>query len=479
MEQFQTLLNPSVGWGLIIGLGILWAALGFYWGRKAKSLDGFMLAGRNVGLALGSATTMATWVTSNTILLAPVFALEKGVWGMLAYSTASFGLFFFAPMATRIRKLLPEGYTSGDFVKIRFGTLAWALFLIITLVYSMAWLVSMATAGGKVLETLSGVPYLGGMTLILLVCVVYTLFGGLYAVIGTDFIQSIVILFGIVFVGIVVSTKVSYSDVYQNILTDQPALLDVLMPVALLSLFNNLFFGFGEVFHNNVWWSRAFAMKEKVVSKAFTLSGILWFPIPIAAGFIALSASSLGINITDPNTVGPIVAGEVLGVAGGVMVFIVVFCSLASSIDSLLAATSDLFVEDIFKKLMCPKASDSQLRLAAKLIVVGLGFATWLLAYNEFNLLDILYLSGPLVASAIWPILGGLYWKRANSTGAVLSMILGSSIGLYAYYTLGWYTASLISAGVSLLVMSVSAKLMNQVFDWNKFSQNQKPKAVS
>lgn len=479
MEQFQTLLKPSVGWGLIIGLGILWAALGFYWGRKAKSLDGFMLAGRNVGLALGSATTMATWVTSNTILLAPVFALEKGVWGMLAYSTASFGLFFFAPMAKRIRKLLPEGYTSGDFVKIRFGTLAWALFLIITLVYSMAWLVSMATAGGKVLETLSGVPYLGGMTLILLVCVVYTLFGGLYAVIGTDFIQSIVILFGIVFVGVVVSTKVSYSEVYQNILTDQPALLDVLMPVALLSLFNNLFFGFGEVFHNNVWWSRAFAMKEKVVSKAFTLSGFLWFPIPIAAGFIALSAASLGINITDPNTVGPIVAGKVLGVAGGVMVFIVVFCSLASSIDSLLAATSDLFVEDIFKKLIRPKASEAQLRMAAKLIVVGLGFATWLLAYNEFNLLDILYLSGPLVASAIWPILGGLYWKRANSTGAVLSMVLGSSIGLYAYYTLGWYTASLISAGVSLLVMGVSARVMNQVFDWNKFAKNQKQKAVS
>ena len=222
-------------------------------------------------------------------------------------------------------------------------------------------------------------------------------------------------------------------------------------------------------------------MKEKVVSKAFTLSGILWFPIPIAAGFIALSASSLGINITDPNTVGPIVAGEVLGVAGGVMVFIVVFCSLASSIDSLLAATSDLFVEDIFKKLMHPKASEAQLRMAAKMIVVGLGFATWLLAYNEYNLLDILYLSGPLVASAIWPILGGLYWKRANSTGAVTSMLLGSSIGLYAYYTLGWYTASLISAGVSLLVMSLSASLLNQPFDWGKFSQNKKEnqKAVS
>ena len=152
-------------------------------------------------MAFGTATAMATWVTSNTVMLAPVFALEKGVWGMLAYATASFGLFLFAPLALRIRRLMPKGYTSGDFIRLRFGSTAWILFLIITLVYSMAWLVSMGIAGGKLLETLAGVPFGYGMSAILLVCVIYTLFGGMYAVIGTDFIQSVIILIGVLIVG--------------------------------------------------------------------------------------------------------------------------------------------------------------------------------------------------------------------------------------------------------------------------------------
>lgn len=463
----NTILNPAVGWLLLFLFGAAWIGLGIYWGRRAKSFDGFMLAGRNVGMALGSATAMATWVTSNTVMLAPVFALEKGIWGMLAYSTASFGLLLFAPLSARIRQLIPKGYTSGDFIRLRYGKLAWVLFLLITMVYSMAWLVSMGTAGGKLLQTLSGIPYVNGMSVILFVCVVYTLFGGLYAVIGTDFIQSIIILIGVVLVGALVLVKTDMSQVYQSMELNQPSLINALMPVALLSLFNNMFFGFGEVFHNNVWWSRAYAMRKDVAPKAFFVSGLLWFPIPIAAGFIALSASALGINVVDPNTVGPLVASSVLGKSGAILVFIVVFCSLASSIDSLLAATSDLLVEDVGRKMLGLGRSENQLRTVSKLVICGLGILTWILCAREMNLLEILFLSGPLVASAIWPVLGGLYWKKASSAGAVLAMILGSVIGLVAYYRLGWYTASLISAAVSMVVMLVFASFQRQAFDWN------------
>ena len=466
----NTILNPTVGWVLLLLFGAAWIGLGIYWGRRAKSFDGFMLAGRNVGMALGSATAMATWVTSNTVMLAPVFALEKGIWGMLAYSTASFGLLLFAPLSARIRQLIPKGYTSGDFMRLRYGKLAWVLFLLITVVYSMAWLVSMGTAGGKLLETLSGIPYVNGMTMILFVCVVYTLFGGLYAVIGTDFIQSIIILIGVVLVGALVLVKTDMSQVYQSMELDQPSLINALMPVALLSLFNNMFFGFGEVFHNNVWWSRAYAMRKDVAPRAFFVSGLLWFPIPIAAGFIALSASALGINVVDPNTVGPLVASSVLGGSGAILVFIVVFCSLASSIDSLLAATSDLLVEDVGKKMFGVGQNEDQLRMVSKLVICGLGILTWILCAREMNLLEILFLSGPLVASAIWPVLGGLYWKRASSAGAVLAMILGSVVGLVAYYKLGWYTASLISAAISMAVMLIFASFQRQAFDWDTIS---------
>jgi Na+/proline symporter len=76
-----------------------------------------------------------------------------------------------------------------------------------------------------------------------------------------------------------------------------------------------------------------------------------------------------------------------------------------------------------------------------------------------------------LVASAIWPVLGGLYWKKASSAGAVLAMITGSVVGLIAYYKLGWYTASLISAAVSMVVMLVFASFQRQAFDWETISK--------
>jgi urea-proton symporter len=191
-------------WGLILLLilGISWIGLGVFWGRKAKSLEGFMLAGRNVGMGLGVATVMATWITSNTTMLAPQFALELGILGMLAYSTASCGLFLFAPLAKRIRYLMPHGYTSGDFMRLRYGTGPWLIFLVISLFYALTWLVSMGMAGGILLNALAGIPYVWGMSALLTVCVLYTVFGGLYAVIGTDFIQSLIILIGIVVVGV-------------------------------------------------------------------------------------------------------------------------------------------------------------------------------------------------------------------------------------------------------------------------------------
>ncbi|MEM9446110.1 MAG: sodium:solute symporter family protein [Verrucomicrobiota bacterium] len=468
------MLSPDIALILLITFGLAWIAMGIFWGRKAKNLDGFMLAGRNVGLALGAATAMATWVTSNTVMLAPQFAVQMGIWGLIAYATASFGLFLFAPMAFRIRQLIPNGYTSGDFIRLRYGKVAWIIFLIISATYSLAWLVSMAIAGGVVLNALSGLDYVIGMSSILLVCVVYTLFGGLYAVIGTDFVQSIIILIGVVVVGTLVLIKVDIDDVHAQLSTEQPMLLQVFMPVALLSIFNNMFFGFGEIFHNNVWWSRVFAMRQEIAPKAFFLSGLFWFPIPIAAGFIGLCAGALSINIPDPNMTGPLIASQVLGKAGAIVVFIVVFCSLASSIDSLLAATSDLFAEDVVRKMIKPDISENQLRKLSSVIIISLGVLTWALSFNKANLLEVLFRSGPLVGSAIWPVIAGLYWQKASSLGAILAMIGGSVAGSIAYELSGWYTATLISTMISMVIVFL-ARCINPIhFDWATLQEKSK-----
>ncbi len=471
------ILEPTTGVILLVVFGALWVALGAWWGRKAKSNEGFMLAGRNVGLALGTATAMATWITSNTTMMAPVFALKQGVWGLLAYSTASFGLFLFAPMAMRIHKLIPNGFTSGDFFRLRFGNVAWSIFLFISMLYSMAWLVTMAIAGGELVNALSGINYVTGLTVILVVCIGYTLFGGLFAVIGTDYIQSVIILIGIVIIGATVLTKTDIPEMAANLETNQPALIAYFMPVALLAVFNNMFFGFGEVFHNNVWWSRVFAMRKSVAPKAFFLAGLLWFPIPIAAGFIALSAGTLDINIVHENMTGPLVASRIMGADGGgtiagIIIFTVLFCSLASSIDSLLAATSDLLTRDIYEKAFRDghKLEDAAIRRFGKFAVIGTGLVAWLLALPRWPLQHALFLSGPLVASVIWPVIAGLYWKKANRNFTIAAMLLGSATGLIAYFQIGWFTASLISVAVSMVLTVAGRFLAPQSFDWKELN---------
>ena len=312
----EAILNPGVAGLILVVLSIVWVLLGWWWGRNANELEDYMLAGRSVGLALGTATAMATWVTSNTTMVAPQLTYQLGIWGMLGYSLGAVGLFLFAPMAARIRRLMPGGFTSGDFFRLRFGTTAWRVFLVISLVYGGGWLISLGMAGGILIQALSGIPYWIGMTVILGICVCYTLLGGLRAVIGTDFVQTIVIIAGIVVLGFLTIRYIGFDEIHDTLATDRPELLNFLMPAAIMFLFNNLLFGIGEIFHSNVWWSRAFAFGEGVGFKAYLIAGLFWTPIPIAAGFIALGAPALGFNVPRADMVGPLMAANLLGEAG-------------------------------------------------------------------------------------------------------------------------------------------------------------------
>ncbi|MFG0267895.1 MAG: sodium:solute symporter family protein [Rhodopirellula sp. JB055] len=472
-----TILSAEAGYILLAMFGVLWIALGWWWGRQAKSYDGFAVAGRNVGLAMGTATAVATWITSNTTMLAPQYALQLGIWGMLAYSTASFGLFAFAPMSGRIRQLMPKGYTAVEFMRRRYGWLGTVPFLIISLFYAVTWLVSMSMAGGKLLNVLSGIPYEVGMSAVVLVCVAYTLFGGMYAVIGTDFIQSLIILAGLVVVAVAVLMQVEIQEVHEKLSNERPMLLSAFFPAALMALFNNLLFGLGEIFHSNVWWSRAFAMRKGVGPKAYALGGVLWLPVPIVAGFLGLAAPALGIGISEPDTAGPLVAASLLGTGGALLVFVVVFCSLASSIDSLLAATSDLIVNDIAEPIQFrvrkKHASDPSKRRWSAIAIIGLGAVAWVAAFpNVGSLATVLFFAGPLVGSCIWPILCGLYFRSASPIAACASMVLGSSLGLVAYFQIGWFTASLIGAAVSGITFAVCCFIWPDDFEFDTLADD-------
>lgn len=471
-------LDVNTGFLVLAGFSIVWIALGAYFGRRVSGLEGFMLAGRKVGLALGTATAMATWVTSNTTMVAPQLALQMGVWGLLGYSLGSVGLIMFAPLAQRIRRLMPHGFTSGDFVRLRYGTAAWRVFLIISLFYALGWLISMGMAGGVLVNALTGIDYRIGMSVILLVCVLYTVLGGLRAVIGTDFIQTLIILFGIVVLAWLAIDKIGFAPMHTAVLEKRPELLNLLLPAAIMFLFNNLLFGVGEIFHSNVWWSRAFAFRHGVGFKAYLLAGLLWLPIPIVAGFIALTVPALGLNVPQADMVGPLVAAELLGAGGAILVFILVFAALASSLDSLLAATSDLILTDLYKGHFRPFASEEELAKAARWIVLGLGIFAWLVCLPRLTTLaELLYFTGAFVASTIWPVAAGLFWRHVNPYGATLAMVLGTVAGLASYFLIGFYVAALVSAAVSMTIVVLSSWLRPCAFEWDALAETAERKA--
>lgn len=465
-------LSPVTALVILVLFGIVWILFGYLLGRNNRTLDDYMLAGRNVGMAFAAATAMATWVTSNTTMTAPQVTYELGVWGMVGYSLGAVGLLLFAPLAKRIKRLLPHGFTSGDFIRERYGVLAWRVFLVISLFYAFGWLISLGMAGGILVNALSGVPYHVGMTVILAVCVSYTLLGGLKAVIATDFVQTLIIITGVVFIAYLVISQVGFERMHEDLMAERPMLLNLLFPAAIMFLFNNLLFGVGEIFHSNVWWSRAFAFRQDTGARAYFIAGLFWIPIPIVAGFIALAAPSLGLNVPASDMVGPLVAGNILGTAGAIVVFIVVFSALASSLDSLLAATGDLITQDIYRGHINKMASDAQCFRAGRYVILGLGLFTWLLCLPRLTTLaSLLYFTGAFVASAIWPIVFGLYYRWATGLAATLAMLGGTIAGLIAYFTIGYYVAAVASCAVSLLLIVAVSRFSDERFDFAALSR--------
>ena len=469
----QPFLAPGIAWILVVIFSVLWIALGIAWGRKGKGdADDFMLAGRNIGLSLSTATLMASWVTGNTTLLAPEFGYKDGLWGMFSYALAGLGLILFAPLALRIKQLMPKGRTSGDFIRLRYGRLAWLVFMVITALYTLGFLMTQAMGAGILLEALSGFDYRLGMVVVIGVSTIYTLYGGMRAVIGTDFIQSLLIMGLLVLVAVLAFRQFPIDLVHSRLLESHPQRLDLLLPAGLLMAWNGALLSMGEVFHNNIWWSRVFASRQSVVMPSFVLGGLAWMSVPLVTGSIGLVALARNLELEQVNMVFPVMAADLLGAGGAALVFVVVFASLTSTLDSLLASTADLLAEDVFLGLIKPSATDAQLKQATQWIVIGLAALTLALCWPRIDSLrSVLFFTGALVASTIWPVACGLYWSAANRHGAIAAMVAGSASGITAYVLIADYSAAIFSAAVSAAVMAGWSLLKPESYAWTQLNE--------
>lgn len=450
---------------------ILWMGNGYYWSTKVKTEDDFALAGRNVGFAMGTGTVIATWITANTILTAPEQAFTKGVYGIIGYSLVGISVVFFAPLAQRIKDVMPKGVTSGEFFRLRYGKTTWSIYFVLSVAYLFAFLVTQSMGAGLVLDAVFGIPYNFGMVTITLVCVAYTMMGGLRSVIAMDFINTILIMACLVIVVPITLTEIGVAELYTGVMTNAPERMEILQPIGLVFIFSAPVFAVGEIFHSNLWWLRAHAMKHKNVRKTWLAGGFIWMFVPILAGMTGLIQLSSGVAPEHLNMIFPHMAVKALGGAGAFLVTVLVLASISSTLDSLLAGTSSLLAEDVYRGLIDPKAKDAAINRVQRVMILLLGLASIALAWYKIGTLgQILYFSGAFVCSMIWPIIYGLYDKTVSATAANISMILGTLAGVLTNIYISPFGGPTVAGIVSFVIFIVVCKAKPADFDWNKLS---------
>jgi len=475
----QPFISVTTALVVVGAISIMLLSFGFFINKKLiKNSNDFLYAGRNVGLAFSTATLIAAWVTGNTTMAAPEQGYTLGLIACFGYASAGLPLIIFAPLALRIKKLMPNGCTSGDFIRIRFGKAVWGLYLLLSAWYFLGCLMTQAMAGGILLQALAGTPYLLGMLTIMLVCTIYTLKGGLKAVMATDYILSLLIL-GMLFITAVMAyTRFGAGDVYEGVMTLVPERMNLITSAGLMYLGSNFLFAAGEIFHSNQWWQRVYAAKESVAAKSFILSGLIWMTVPIVAGALAFVAISNNYVVPQVNMVFPIVVSQLLGPIGSVLVLIIIYAALASTVSSILTSSSNLIVQDIFKQLINPNISNEQLIKYNRVVIVALSvFAVALTWKQRTSMYQLLLLTGPAVASMVWPIAYGIFNQHTNRVAAFWAMLLGMSCGLVTYFVISSYAAPVVSAVVSCLVLVCGTALKpDQRFRWKDLNEVHAPK---
>lgn len=461
-------IESQYGWLLLAAFALAWIGLGYYFSLKVETDEDFMVAGRSVGLAMGSATVMATWVTANTVLTAPELGWRAGFWGMIAYSGAGLSLILFGPLAVRIKHLMPDGVTSGDFMRSRYGEKTWGYYMLLTNIYFLAFLVTQAMGGGIVLELIFGIPFQWGMLSVIAVAVTYTLMGGMQSVIGTDFVQTILIFAALIIVVPLAVTQIGLANIYGGVLQNMPSRMNALQPLGLMYAFNGTILAIGEVFHNNLWWTRAHSMREDVIRKGWTYGGIMWMAVPIIAGVSALAAISTGMDIPQLNMIFPLVTSSVIGTTGAVLVSIVIISALFSSMDSLLSAVASLWAEDVYRVKFNPEASSDRMKRINRYIILAAGIITASIAFFQPGTMgQILYFSAAFIVPMVWPIAHGLYSRRASPEAAAAAMLIGPVAGLYTYYTISNFAAAVTAGIVSLIVYFAVIQFRPGDFEWD------------
>jgi solute:Na+ symporter, SSS family len=335
-------------------------------------------------------------------------------------------------------------YTMPEFLERRFSSGArWYLAVISIIGYVLTKISVTIAAGGIVFEALMGIDFWTGALIVVVITGIYTIFGGLRAVLYTDLLQMFVLIGGAIAVTwIGLSALGGWSEMTASV---DAGMMSLWRPMSDPDFpWTGILLGAPIL---GVWYwctdqfivQRVLAAKDESHARRGTIFAgflkLLPLFIFVIPGVIAAALAEQGrIQLDRPDQALPTLIASLLPVGVRGLVVAGLLAALMSSLSSVFNSTSTLVTLDVYKRLR-PAASERQLVLVGQsttAILVGLGLL-WiplmkLVSGQLYQYLQSVqaYISPPIAAV----FLIGIMWKRVNAVGAMASLLTGFVLGM-------------------------------------------------
>jgi SSS family solute:Na+ symporter len=430
----------AVYFGLTFGVAI-WATI-VERASRGTSTD-YFLAGRDAGWFLVGGSLFASNIGSEHLVGLAGTGAASGVavahFELLASLVLLVLGWLFVPF------YLASGvFTMPEFLERRYSTGArWYLAVISIIAYVLTKISVTIAAGGIVFEALMGINFWTGAMVVVAITGVYTIFGGLRAVLYTDLLQMFVLIGGAIAVTLVgLSALGGWGAMVR---TAGPEFMDMWKPMSDPSFpWTGILFGAPIL---GIWYwctdqfivQRVLAAKDQNHARRGTIFAgylkLLPLFIFVIPGIVAYALAQQGrLQLAAPDQALPTLVATLLPVGLRGLVVAGLLAALMSSLSSVFNSTSTLVTIDVYRKIRTV-ASERELVLvgqATTAVLVGLGLA-WiplmkLISGQLYQYLQSVqaYISPPIAAV----FLLGIMWRRVNATGAMAALLAGFVLGM-------------------------------------------------
>ena len=418
--------------------------IGFYFLRKNKDAEDYYVGGRSLGSVHVGLSVVATDVGGGFSIGLGGLGFIMGISGSWMLFTGLIGAWLSAVfLIPKIHKMenFKQLYTFPQVLQYFYnGKVALAAGIISGIGY-IGFTSSQILAGAK-LASASFVDLNLNTALIIMgiIVVIYTVLGGIKAVIYTDTFQWIILMAGLVFIGIPVSYKAVGG--YEEIVKTVPAGFLSLSNVRWQTLVNWAVTIIPIWFVGMTLYQRIYACKtEKQAKRAWFTAGLFEYPIMafmgVLLGMFSRVAADNGmfaylgyetISSLDSEMGLPMLLRTVLPVGLMGLMMAAYFSAIMSTADSCLMAASGNILTDIISRIFPSNRSDKHELRVSQFLTLILGTLAVLLASFMQNVLELMLYSYAFMVSGLFvPVVGALYWKRSTPSAAFLAMIAGGA----------------------------------------------------